>query len=75
MRLVYPFLQLPNDKLAEFIEKHLLGVLVYFDQILLGRSYGIKSKENVISSLIQIIKLLGTKLITPFRIKVATTLK
>mgnify|MGYP001797301246 FL=1 len=75
MRLNKPFLQLPNDKLAEFIEKHLLGVLVYFDQILLGRSYDIKSKENVISSLIQIIKLLGTKLITPFRIKVATTLK
>ena len=75
MRLIYPFLQMLNDKLAEYTEKYLWGVLVYFDQILLDGSYDIKSKENVISSLIHIIKLLGTKLITPFRFKVATTLK
>ncbi|KAF6024513.1 ATR [Bugula neritina] len=64
-----------DELLAEFIEKHLLGVLVEFDHILLQRSTDIKKKEDVISSLIHVIKLLGSRRVTSLRIKISTSLK
>ena len=69
------YLKVSDEKLAAFIDQHILGVLVYFDQILLQKSYHVSYKENVITSLSQLIRLLGTKRVTVLRVKVATSLK
>lgn len=63
------------QEVADVLNPRFLGVLVYFDGKLVSKRVCEEVKINVLQSLPEIIKLMGTKYTTPLRFKVLATLR
>lgn len=63
------------QEIADNLNPRFLGVLVYFDSKLVSKRVCEQVKTNVLLSLPEILKLMGTKYITPLRYKVLATLR
>ncbi|KAJ1532216.1 hypothetical protein ONE63_000836 [Megalurothrips usitatus] len=61
--------------IAKHLEQRFLGVLVHFDMLLESSSTEESNKMNALQSLPHIIRLMGSKYITPVRLKVLSTLR
>lgn len=64
-----------TSQVADYLQPRFLGVLVYFDSKLISKSVDESVKTRILKSLPDIIKLMGTKYITPLRHKVLATLR
>lgn len=64
-----------TSQIADYLQPRFLGVLVYFDSKLINKSVDHSVKTRVLQSLPDIIKLMGTKYISPLRHKVLATLR
>jgi len=60
---------------ADYLQPRFLGVLVFFDSKLVTRKVAESVKKKALSSLPEIIRLMGPKHITPVRFKVLATLR
>ena len=64
-----------SETIAEFIAELLLGVLTYFESVLNSDDREKATKMKVVLSLGDIIRLMGSKLVTQFRFKIIAFLK
>ncbi|KAG5847372.1 hypothetical protein ANANG_G00125340 [Anguilla anguilla] len=64
------------DRMADYLQPKLLGILAFFNMQLLSSSAGEKDKKKMaLNSLVALMKLMGPKHISSVRVKMMTTLR
>ncbi|XP_069694965.1 serine/threonine-protein kinase ATR isoform X2 [Periplaneta americana] len=63
------------EEIADYLKPRFLGILIFFDSKLVTRKVSDSVKKKALSSLPEIIRLMGKKHITPVRFKVLATLR
>ena len=66
--------KLTREKLANYIRPRFLGVLNFFDQRLKDQNVGNNHKEDIMKSLVEIIKLMGSEYVGNVKHKIFSTL-
>ncbi|XP_044288721.1 serine/threonine-protein kinase ATR isoform X2 [Varanus komodoensis] len=63
------------ERMADYLQPKLLGILAFFNMQLLSSSIGIEDKKMALNSLMALMKLMGLKHISAVRVKMMTTLR
>ncbi|XP_042314459.1 serine/threonine-protein kinase ATR [Sceloporus undulatus] len=63
------------ERMADYLQPKLLGILAFFNMQLLSSSVGIEDKKMALNSLMALMKLMGPKHISAVRVKMMTTLR
>ncbi|XP_044146292.1 serine/threonine-protein kinase ATR isoform X2 [Bufo gargarizans] len=63
------------ETMADYLQPKLLGILAFFNMLLLSSSIGIEDKKMALNSLVSLMKLMGPKHISSVRVKIMTTLR
>ncbi|XP_072111128.1 serine/threonine-protein kinase ATR isoform X3 [Mobula birostris] len=63
------------ELMADYLQPKLLGILAFFNMLLLSSSVGMNDKKMAMNSLISLMKLMGSKHISSVRVKMMTTLR
>ncbi|XP_062988227.1 serine/threonine-protein kinase ATR [Elgaria multicarinata webbii] len=63
------------ERMADYLQPKLLGILAFFNMQLLSSSIGIEDKKMALNSLMALMKLMGPKHISAVRVKMMTTLR
>nr|XP_008104413.1 PREDICTED: serine/threonine-protein kinase ATR isoform X1 [Anolis carolinensis] len=64
-----------SERMADYLQPRLLGILAFFNMQLLSSSVGIEDKKMALNSLMALMTLMGPKHISAVRVKMMTTLR
>ena len=75
-RIKYEGTHLSNPELAKYVQPHFLGVLNFFNEKLKNESglVTLEDKIDILSSLTEIIKLMGSEFVASVKHKILSTL-
>ncbi|XP_061492905.1 serine/threonine-protein kinase ATR isoform X2 [Rhineura floridana] len=63
------------ERMADYLQPKLLGILAFFNMQLLSSSIGIEDKKMALNSLMALMRLMGPKHVSAVRVKMMTTLR